>query len=180
MHTKLKVAIQGDRASFHEIAAHKLYTEPIELTYCQTFAEVFDELRKGSVDKALVATSNSTHGIIDEAANLIYIYNAVEEAEYSLPITQHLIGLPSTDISKITTIISHPVALSQCSEFIKDLHQLNYHDTAAAVEYVKMQNSPTLAAIASEAAAKLHGLVILKQAIQDDPNNVTVFKSFVL
>lgn len=181
MQKTLKVAIQGDRASFHEIAANALYDHPIEIIYCSTFADAFDKLVEGHADKALVATHNSTHGIIQEVATLLEHHNVHYESEYHLPIQQHLIGLPGTRLDTISQIISHPVALSQCSIFLTNTghaETLPYYDTAAAVEYVKTTNDASIAAIASSVAAELYGLTILEHAIQDDPNNVTVFKSF--
>lgn len=183
MHKRaLRVAIQGDAASFHEIAALSLYNQPLQLIYCQTFSEVFESLKAGRADRALVAVSNSAHGIIGEVSELIKSYPLIAEKEYPLAIKQHLIGIAGTRLSDITTVISHPVALSQCSVYLSDTMaeriKVPYHDTAAAVEYVKQKSNTSVVAIGSNAAAALHGLEILVEAIQDDPNNVTVFRSF--
>lgn len=183
MHQPLKVAIQGDKASFHEIAAYSYYTQPIELIYCKSFEDVFALLTNGDIHKAFVAVSNSNHGEISDVKRLIEIYNPIFEGKYDLPIQQHIIGLPGADINKVLKIISHPVALSQCSLHI-DTHfsnatTLSYHDTSAAVQHIKELADPFAVAIGSEAAAKLHGLEILKKGIQDDTNNTTVFHSLV-
>jgi prephenate dehydratase len=182
MSRPLRVAIQGDRASFHEIAAQQYYTQPIQLIYCQSFNDVFELLASNHADTALVATSNSTHGIINEVARLISNHSVSMVGEYHLPIHQHLIGLPGAKLGDASSVVSHPVALSQCRNFLKRHSQLKHvvwHDTAAAVQYVKETGDPMIVAIGSAAAAELHGLPIITKAIQDDPNNVTVFSELM-
>lgn len=177
----LKVAIQGEPGSFHEIAALRYYSEPVALTYCRTFAEVFHLLKATLVDRAFVAAKNSYHGTIEEVDLLVKSGSYQTEGTYRLPIQQHIIGLAHTELSQITEVISHPVALSQSSRYLNSLGAklTYYHDTAAAVEYIKRLNNPTIVAVAGEQAAKLHGLAILKREIQNDPNNSTIFISVV-
>ncbi|MFZ1300990.1 MAG: prephenate dehydratase domain-containing protein [Candidatus Microsaccharimonas sp.] len=182
MPTTLKVAIQGDPASFHEIAAKKYYQQPIELLYCQTFQDTFNQLTNGTADRAFVATSNSAHGEITEVSSLLQQTQLYTEGYYTLPIEQHLIGLPGTSIANLTTVISHPVALSQCDSYLTTTlahTQLQtYYDTSAAIEYVKKSANASIAAVGSDAAAQLHGLEILQSSIHNDPHNSTVFGSF--
>lgn len=180
MHTSLRVAIQGDPASFHEIAAHNYYKQPIELVYCRSFEETFHQLIRGDADRAFVATSNSAHGVITEVEEL-FSKNAVKkEGEHRLRIEQHLIGLKGAVVGSIREVISHPVALSQCNAYLSDFATQEYHDTSAAVEYVKLNGNKALAAVGSSAAAELHGLEILQRSIQNDPNNVTTFASVAI
>lgn len=180
---RIKVAIQGEKASFHEIAAHQYYTAPIELVYCDSFQDVFAALKNNTVDKALVAVSNSAHGEIKEVTSLIVRGNFVCEGEYLLFIQQHLIGLPEARPEDITRVVSHPIALSQCNQYLKNQLSraalVDHYDTSAAVAYVKQQDDRSVAAIGSDAAAKLYGLKILQRSIQDDPRNATLFKSLI-
>jgi prephenate dehydratase len=177
----IKVAIQGDKASFHEIAAMDYYQQPIILVYCQSFNEVFVRLQKGEVDRALVAVSNSNHGKITEVEQLLRHSNLVTEGEYALPIKQHIIGFQGTDLTSVKRIISHPVALSQCSEYLgkqfPNAKLEEYYDTSAAVALVKQLSDSSLVAIGSDRAAEIHGLTVLCRAIQDDVDNVTLFRS---
>jgi prephenate dehydratase len=180
MKSILKVAIQGDRASFHEIAAHQYYQQPVRLAYCASFEEVFKQLAHGNVDKAFVAVENSVHGSISEVYALLSAHSVSIESYHSLRIEQHLIGLPSASLVEIDEVLSHPVALSQCDIYLSVFRQRYHHDTSAAVEYVKKQGDQTLAAVASEAAAKLHGMKILRRSIQNDSDNTTIFASISL
>lgn len=180
----ITVAIQGDKASFHEIAALRYYTQPISLLYCGSFEEVFEKLTSGIVDKAFVAVKNSNHGEIKEVERLLARIHPHYEGEYLLPIQQHIIGLPETNLSGVTHVVSHPIAISQSSKYIErsfpGVHVMEYHDTAAAVEWVKQHADPKYVAVGSERAAELHGLVILQESIQNDPNNASLFRSFSL
>lgn len=180
----IRVAIQGDRASFHEIAAKKHFTNPITLLYCQTFEEAFAHLLHGEADRTFVAVANSAHGTIQEVAQLVEAHPVTAEATHQLAIEQHIIGSKPIELSEIKEVISHPVALSQCSLYLESAlrhsKKSDYHDTSAAVEYIKRRNDPSVVAIGSEAAAELHGMHILKRAVQDDPRNITTFTSFVL
>jgi prephenate dehydratase len=178
----IKVAIQGDKASFHEIAAYEYFNHPIQLVYCRSFKDVFMLLSEGSVDRAFVAVSNSNYGEIDEVKWLIGASRVLVEGEYLLPIQQHVIGIAGSDLYEVETVVSHPIALSQSSVYVDEHFRnasiVNYHDTAASVRYVKDQANTTIVAIGSEAAAELYGLTILQRSIQNDPNNATLFKSF--
>lgn len=174
-----RVAIQGDRASFHEIAAHHYLHSPIDLSYCDSFTEVFTQLMSGKTDKALVAIKNSAHGSISEVQRLIDAHDVMIEGEYELEIQQHLIGVSGATVSEIKKVISHPVALSQCDHYLAavlgNADQEPYHDTAAAVALVRELHDPSIAAIGSEAAAKLYGLEIINRSIQNSVKNTTTF-----
>jgi prephenate dehydratase len=181
MHHIIRVAIQGSRASFHEIAAYNYYKFPITLIYCESFEQVFTALSQGVADKVFVAVSNSDHGEIQEVTQLIADNELKIEGEYLLPIEQHVIGLAATNIETVETVISHPIALSQSSIYVKEHFShvtiVNYHDTAAAVEYVKAQKDTSIVAVGSKAAAEFYGLTILRSGIQNDPHNATLFTS---
>lgn len=97
----------------------------------------------------------------------------------TLTIQQTLITNPGTKLEDITAVYSHPVAPSQCQHFLQEYllqaAQIEYFDTAGAVEFIKQHGSPHLAAIAGQAAAQLHNMPILKRHIQDSQDNITRF-----
>ena len=58
-----KIAIQGVPGSYHDIAAHKFFKdEEIELICCNTFEEVFDNLKKDSSIIGMIAIENTIAG----------------------------------------------------------------------------------------------------------------------
>ena len=119
---KLKVAIQGLTASFHEVAAQTWFNQPIEVVECLTFHQLCETLAKGKSDFAVMAIENSIAGSILPNYFLLQQYHFNIIGELYLPIHMHLLALPGVKLSEVTSIESHPMALRQCTEFI---HALN-------------------------------------------------------
>lgn len=172
----MRIAIQGEKASFHDAAAGKWFDFPISLVPCESFSEVFGALNRHEADGAIVAMENSLYGSINQVYDLIESHGYPIVGEVHLPIHHQLIGTPD---SEITHIYSHPVALAQCEDYLEthypEAEKIEYHDTAAAVEFIKAKADPSFAAIASKEAAKLHGMSILAENIEDNPANFTRF-----
>lgn len=172
----MRIAIQGEKASFHDAAARSWFSGSISLIPCETFSEVFGSLNRHEADAAVVAIENSLYGGINQVYDLIESHGYPIVGEIHLPIHHQLIGTPGAEI---THIYSHPVALAQCEDYLEthypSAEKIEYYDTAAAVEFVKEKADPNLAAIASTEAATLHDMPILKQNIEDNPANFTRF-----
>ncbi len=177
--TTMRIAIQGQAGSFHEQVAHQWYGPQAECIPCTTFTEVFDTYEAGEADAIVAAVENTLYGSINEVYQRIEECSAPIIGEVKLAIDQTLITLPGAKLSDITEVYSHPVALAQCRQFLKqhlpDAEMIEFFDTAGAVEYLKEQGSIHMAAIAGERAASLHGLPILRRSIQDSGNNLTRF-----
>lgn len=175
----MNVAIQGAAGSFHHLAAQKWFGPDVELVTCETFGDVFTTLEKGRSDYAIVAIENSLYGSISEVYDLLLAHRSPIIGELPEHIHQQLIGYAGTDLASITRVYSHPVALKQCQEFL-DTHaahaeRIEHHDTAESVSFIKSLGDPTAAAIASHAAAALHGMSILRENIEDERTNFTRF-----
>lgn len=176
------IAIQGQEGSFHQVAAQKLVPGKNRIFFCETFDDVFEKVFDGTADYGVVATQNTLHGTITETAKLFEQYSPKQLGSLWLQIRHCLISVPGADINKITGVYSQHMAFSQCQVFLNaklpTAKQINYHDTAAAVAYVAESHDPHKAAVASEAAAKVHGLQILASDIQDVSHNQTQFVLF--
>lgn len=172
----MRVALQGEKASFHDAAARAWFSNAITLVPCETFPEVFGSLNRHEADIAIVAIENSLYGGINQVYDLIESHGYPIVGEIHLPIHHQLIG---TATDKITHIYSHPVALAQCEDYLEthypNAEKIEYYDTAAAVEFIKEKADPTFAAIASREAAELHDMPILQENIEDNPANFTRF-----
>lgn len=174
------VAIQGDQASFHDIAATQLFGEGRRV-YCDSFASTFQVVGDGKADVALCAIENSLYGSINEVYDLLLVHNLRITGEIFLRIEQCLIGLPGAKTKDIKKVYSHPVALAQCEAYLDtklaQVEREEYHDTAASVALIKELNDPSIAAIASREAAELHGLTVLAPSIETNKENYTRFVS---
>lgn len=172
----MRIAIQGVRASFHDEAARQWFGDDIEIVPCDTFGEVFEAVNRHDADAAVVAIENSLYGGINQVYDLIESYRYPIIGEIHLAIHQQLIGTPG---SVITHIYSHAVALAQCEAFLEvtypDAERIEYHDTAAAVEFIKNHGDPHAAAIASSAAAESYDMSVICEDIEDNPANFTRF-----
>ena len=172
----MRIAIQGEQASFHDTAAKQWFGESIQTVSCDSFAEVFGALNRHEADAAVVAIENSLYGGINQVYDLIESHGYPIVGEAHLPIRQQLIGFEG---SEITHIYSHPVALAQCESYLEvnfpRAKRIEHADTAGAARFVASQNNPRFAAIANREAAELYGLVVLRENIEDNPANFTRF-----
>src|SRR4030095_10438693 len=85
---------------------------------------------------------------------------------------------PGTTLSDVKRILSHPQALAQCERFLRGMSGVSVeatYDTAGSAKLVKEQHLTDAAAIASERAAKVFGLEILRAGIQDSSDTTTRF-----
>ena len=96
---------------------------------------------------------------------------------YDLKIEHCLCAKNDTKYEDITDVYSHPQALSQCNNFLRnfDFTGINYSNTAAAAKYVSESDKNNIAVICSELAAKKYNLKILKRNIQNNNKNTTRF-----
>jgi prephenate dehydratase len=109
------------------------------------------------------------------------------QAEWVYPSIQNLIGRQSellnasgeTDYSRITKVISHPVAIAQCLQFLRTHlpHAETEHvsSTAEGVRIVRDNPNAGWAAIGTMTAAANENLDLLARGITDHDNNYTRF-----
>lgn len=174
----VKVAIQGSKASFHEEAAYKFFGEKIEVVECESFKKTCDMLKQKKADYIVMAIENSIAGSILPNYNLLRDYRFHIIGEVHLNIQQHLLALPGAKLSDIQYIESHPIAIRQCDEFLRDHPEITVKegmDTAACAKKIADEKLKNTAAIASETAAQLYGLQILERRIETNKKNATRF-----
>ncbi len=182
----LKVAIQGISGAFHEEAAIKYYrTNDIELVPCKTFSELIENVENGTADTGIIAIENTIAGSILPNYDLIKESSLSISGEIYLRIVQNLIAKENVKIDDIKEVLSHPMAIYQCSEFFKkypNIHLTESFDTALSVKQIAENGNKYSAAIASSFAAKKYNLNILAESIETNKLNYTRFfeiKKFV-
>lgn len=178
MDDKIKIAIQGVKASFHEEAAYKFFGNEIETIECASFKQTCDLLKQGKTDFVVMAIENSIAGSILPNYNLLRDYRFHIIGEVHLHIQQHLLALPGVKVDDIKYVESHPIAIRQCDDFLNEHPEWTIKegmDTAACAKKIKEDNLNHTAAIASEAAAKLYGLEIIEKRIETHKKNSTRF-----
>jgi prephenate dehydratase len=98
--------------------------------------------------------------------------------EHYLRVSHCLIARPGATIADIKTVMSHPQALAQCAGYLKSLPGVKVepvYDTAGSVKIIRNQDDPSLAAIASIQAARIFGMQVLAEHIEDNQANFTRF-----
>ncbi|WP_299757805.1 prephenate dehydratase domain-containing protein [uncultured Pontibacter sp.] len=176
---RTKIAIQGGPASFHDAAARLLQTgKTIETLNCTTFRRLCAALQQQEVDAAVMAIENTLAGSLLANYALLLEHHLHITSELWLPIDQTLIALPGQCIQDIRKVLSHPVALTQCSGFLQKhphLQPQQSHDTADSAKTIQEQQLKNTAAIAGKVAAALYDLEILAENIADTTDNHTRF-----
>jgi chorismate mutase/prephenate dehydratase len=176
---ELVVGYQGTEGAYSQLAAKHHFAGAEQAIRCvgyHSFREMLEAVRAGAADYAVLPIENSIAGSINDSYDLLAKTGLSLVGEEFQPIAHCLIGAADVAVADIRRVYSHPVALAQCGEFLEtleDCHVEAFVDTAMAVEKVKQDADPTQAAIASEEAAALHGLPVLRREIADHPENYT-------
>ena len=174
-----RIAIQGRIGSFHDIAAH-LYFEgdQVQIICCSTFEEVYDQIRRDPTVIGMTAIENTIAGSLLHNYELLRDSGTTVVGEHKLHIRHCICCLPEDDWDTIDEIHSHPVALMQCRQFLaKHPHMkaVETEDTAGAAEEIMQRQLRGKAAICHAEAARLHGMKVLEDSIEDNKHNFTRF-----
>ena len=175
----MRVAYCGIQGAFAYIASKRMFPEA-EYVACATFAEAYEGVEKGEFDCAVLPLENSYAGEVGEVMDLTFNGSLHINQVIEVPITHNLIACEGATLDTIKTVVSHPQALAQCADYLKEkgIEGKPYSNTALAAEYVKNARDVTVGAIASDETAKIFGLQILEDGINDANNNTTRFASF--
>ncbi len=173
-----RIAIQGFKASFHEIAAYKFFGNNIELIMCDSFRSLFNKIDAKEANYGVVAIENTVAGTL--IPNYAFLRNSDVKVigEVYLQIQQNLLALPGQKIEDISEVHSHPMAILQCDEFFEAYPRIKLiesADTALSAAHIRENNLKGMGAIASVAAAEAYNLEILKEGIETNKKNFTRF-----
>ena len=173
----MKIAIQGELGCFSHEAAEAML--PLaKVVPCARSLEVFDRVKRGTVNGAVIPIENSLAGSVAEHFDLLLSRDVHIVREFRLRIVHNLIALPGARLGDVRRVFSHPVALDQCRDlFAKNpkLEPMPFYDTAGSVKHVVADGLRDAAGIASRRAAEVYGGKILKAGIEDDKKNFTRF-----
>ena len=174
---RLRVAIQGELGSNSHMAALEALGTAIEVVPCRVSAEVFERLRTGAADKAVLPIENSLHGSVTEHYDLIRegVWIA---GETMLRIVHNVMAAPGVQLADVRRVSSHPVALSQCRRWLREhpeIEVVTANDTAGSVKELMAAGWRDAAGIAPELAAREYGAEVLVRGIEDHAENWTRF-----
>jgi prephenate dehydratase len=150
----------------------------LEVVPCGVSLEVFEQIVARTVDAAVLPIENSLHGSVAEHYDLLQQMPVRVDRESLLRIRHNLIAMPGVRFEEIRRVMSHPVALAQCRQFLnrhRELEVIPYYDTAGSVKHVMAVGLRDAAGIAPLLAAEQYGGAVLRAGVEDHASNFTRF-----
>ncbi len=173
-----KVAYQGVAGAYSEMACINFFGSASENVGLEQFEDVFEALKNGEADYAVLPIENSTSGAIRQVYDLMTQYECSIVGETTVKVEHCLMAPKGASLETITHVYSHEQGLFQSDRFL-NAHpgwvQVPCADTAGAGQYVAQTGDVSKAAICSERAAELYGLEILVRGTNHNANNTTRF-----
>ena len=170
------IAFQGAPGAYSDLACRHAFPD-METLPCTQFEDAFAAVREGRAALGMIPIENSVAGRVADIHHLMPDSGLYIIGEHFEPVHHHLLALPGATLRSIRTVRSHVHALGQCRNFIRKhgLTPVVAVDTAGAAKELAEQRDPSVAAIASELAGKIYGLVSLAGNIEDAAHNTTRF-----
>ncbi|HEY3778217.1 MAG TPA: prephenate dehydratase [Rhizomicrobium sp.] len=174
--TPARVAFQGEPGAYANLAAREALPHALAVPR-PTFEDAVSAVRGGDAELAIIPAENSLHGRIADIHHLLPDSGLHIVGEHFHRVRHQLLAMKGARLSEIRTVFSQAPALGQCRTIIREMNLVarSWHDTAGAARHVAELRDLSAAAIASELAAELYGLEILKSDIEDASHNVTRF-----
>lgn len=187
----LLVGFQGKEGAFSDVAARRAFEElqraralsppDFETVGYAQVAHVLAAVERGEVKYGVVPAENSISGTFHGNLDRLVASHLKIVGEIACMQELCLIALPEAKREEIDCLLSHPAVLNHCEEFVCDLERKNgaiierqaAWDSAGACQMVRQENARNVAAIASEQAARAHGLAVLERGVGDELNNET-------
>ena len=174
----LVVGYQGVAGSFGNEAMLKYFKNIKEAKSYEKFEEVFKAVESGEIEYGILPVENSSTGGIGTVEDLLKEYNLYIVGEECIKISQNLVGIKGATVDDIKEVYSNPQGFEQSTKFFdkhKNYNLIPYSNTAISAKLVSDLKDKSKAAIASERAAKLYDLKIIKKDVNDLKNNYTRF-----
>jgi prephenate dehydratase/chorismate mutase len=170
------IGFAGEHGANSEIAARE-WNSGLVAFPCPDFASVFEGVMAGRFRYGVVPVENTLGGVVEEANTLIIGSDVKVVGAVDARISHCLMVLPGTDHRDIRQVYSHPQALAQCRMFLQRnaLEPVSFHNTASAAKMLAEKKPKATAVIASKLAAELYNLEIVKEGVEDLPENRTRF-----
>ncbi len=172
----LKVAFLGPQATYTYVAAMQQFGLSAQLVPLKGISSIFEEVSRGRASYGVVPVENSNEGVVSHTLDMFMSSELKVIAEILLPISHDLLNL-SGNIGDVRKVISHPQAIGQCRSWLEEnLPEIPLVDSSSTASAAQQAvEDASVAAIASESAASLYGLRVVKNKIEDNPNNFTRF-----
>ena len=173
---KIKLVFQGEKGAYSHIACKEIFKDS-EIKNCKTFEETFKTAFDDESYKAIIPIENSLAGRVADIHYLLPKFKLQIYAEHYQKVEHCLLCRNEAELKDIKYVRSHAQAIGQCHNIIRKNKFITIisADTAGSAKDLANNKDKSIAAVASELAAKIYGLKILKKNIEDESGNVTRF-----
>lgn len=175
----LRIGYLGPEGTFSHQAAKRKFGSSVEYVPLTDISAVFDEVIRGHTDYGMVPVENSLHGGVVDTLDSFATYCGGGQARIcaEVLVTIHHNVLAREPWEQIRIVCSKPEVFTQCrrwlSQTAKGLDIRPVASTSKAAELAAHESG--VAAIGSRLAGEIHGLKMLFENIEDQPDNVTRF-----
>jgi prephenate dehydratase len=176
MSKRQKIVFQGEPGANSHIACVEAYPD-CEPLPCPTFEDALGAVSSGEADLGMIPIENSLAGRVADIHYLMPTSGLHIVGEWFLPIRNQLMAPKGATLDGLKTVESHVMALGQCRNFLRKLKvkTIVAADTAGSAREVAERGDQTRGAVASRLAAKIYGLDILAEDIEDEAHSTTRF-----
>ena len=173
----VRVAYLGPEGTFSHMAVKRQFGLSARSAPIGTIPGVFEEVERGNADFGVVPVENTTEGVVNHTLDSFMESDLKISAEIALEVSMCLLARAGTDLGQIERVYSIPIAAAQVRKWLAaNLPRAALVETRSTVEGARQAHDDARgAAVASEMAAKLHDLQILRRNIQDLSHNMTRF-----
>ncbi|MFC1743235.1 prephenate dehydratase [Candidatus Riflebacteria bacterium] len=173
----MKIGYQGIGGAYSEVALYNYFGHDVETVGFPLFEKVFAALKQGTITYAVLPVENTIAGSVGINYDLLFREDVFAIGDIYLPIQHTLLSHPGNTFSRVRRVYSHPVALSQCREFLNkhNIIPVPEYDTAGAAKIISEYRDMEEGAIASELCAEKYKLIVLDRQIQSNRENITRF-----
>lgn len=171
-----RIAFHGEPGAHAHIACREVYPEYDAVPFT-SFGRAFEALADSVVDLVMVPVENSTAGRVADIHHLLPDSDLHIIGEHFLRVRHCLLAPDGAGLDTLATAHSHPQALAQCRRSLLELGltPVMSDNTATAARDVARSKDPSRAAVASRLAAEIFRLTVLRQDLEDRPDNMTRF-----
>ncbi len=159
------IAFQGEPGAYSHLACGAVYPDMTPLP-CATFEGALAAVQTGKTALGMIPIENSVAGRVADIHHLMPHSGLFIIAEHFQPVRHCLLGPKGSTLKTVKYVHSHVQALDQNRPLILEmgLQPVVESDTAGSARIIAARNDPAHAAIASELAAELNGLKVLRTA----------------
>ncbi|SDE63302.1 MULTISPECIES: prephenate dehydratase [Kordiimonas] len=170
------IAFQGELGAYSHMACQAKFPD-MEPLSTPSFEDALAAVQQGRARLAMIPIENSTAGRVADIHILLPGSGLYIIGEHFETIRHCLLGVKGANESTLKTVKSHVQALGQCRKNLRALgiERLPFADTAGSAKHVAELGDPSVGAIASELAADVYGLDIIRKDFQDEGHNTTRF-----